>query len=60
MKSFDERLKDIFRNHEPYRESQEYPRGNTIIRELAEIANAKHTVGFHVAAAQDSVTIPAG
>lgn len=41
-------LREIFRRHEPYPCGEGYAGGNDQIRELSQIANDKHTVGFDV------------
>lgn len=44
-------LWDVLRKHEPFPLSSDYQGGNTIIRELARIANDKHTIGLSCLAA---------
>lgn len=40
---------DVLRKHEPYGRSQTYTGGDDAVRELARIANRKHTIGISVA-----------
>ena len=51
-------LWDTIRAHEPYATSPAYPGGNDLIRQLAAIANAKHTVGFKTDAALATIMHP--
>jgi hypothetical protein len=44
-KSIPEKLWPVFRTFEPYGRGQGYAGGDDVIRELAKIANRKHTVG---------------
>lgn len=43
-----EELRDIFRQHAPYPQGTGYTGGDNQIRELARIANNKHTIGLHI------------
>lgn len=49
---------DVIKRHEPYRTGSTYSGGNDLIRDLAKIANSKHTVGIKVDCLSSSITFP--
>ncbi|MBB6013474.1 hypothetical protein HNR59_002863 [Aquamicrobium lusatiense] len=49
---------DIIRGEHPYPASERYPGGDDIIRELAKIANGKHTIGLKVVGMVSGVRYP--
>ncbi len=57
-RGIDERLWSVFEAHAPYKASDAHPAGNDVVRELATLANRKHTLGLAVAAHIVSVGFP--
>ncbi|WP_300544495.1 hypothetical protein [Maricaulis sp.] len=47
-RGIDQRLWDVFADHEPYPRGDSHPGGDDVIRTLAKMANDKHTVGLTV------------
>jgi hypothetical protein len=50
-------LWDVLRSHEPYYGGDNYTGGNNIIRELAALANSKHTIGIVAGMALPRMTV---